>query len=281
MNTKKSAIALAIIGSTLFFSNSVLATVSATTSAETSALVGHRPVDKKDGVTEIKATGVLSPGEKITITDFLYEDKDNDPLDKDETGKTIQWYTKDTAGTKTEITADKGKMSVTIPADAAGKTLVVTYTLKTSTGTPAEAYKITEISLNRTNSGSVTGGGAGGEIGMGAPVITSVSIDVPTTPTEEINGTSVAGTPILGTAIEAKVTCETGTVCTDESFDYKWLKDDGAGNFSEISGETNKTFTPQSNMQGRKFKVEVTPKASAGTFREPTKVVSKKGNPKN
>lgn len=281
MNTRKNAIALAIIGSTLFFSTSVLATVSATTSAETSALVGHRPVDKKEGTTEIKATGVLSPGETVTITEFLYEDKDNDILDKDETGKTIQWYMKDTAGTKTEITSDKGKMFVTIPADAAGKTLIVTYTLKTATGTPAEAYKATEISLNRTNSGSVTGGGAGGEIGIGAPIIKSVSIEVPTTPSDEINGTNVAGTPIVGTAIEAKVTCETGTMCTDDSFDYKWLKDDGAGNFSAITGETNKTFTPESNMQGSKFKVEVTPKTSAGTFRESPKAVSKKGNSRN
>ncbi|MCU6198640.1 hypothetical protein KWI12_17410 [Citrobacter cronae] len=281
MNFKKKAIALAIIGSALFASNSVLAAVVATTSTETSALVGHRPVDKKNGATEIKANGVLGAGETITITEFLYEDKDKDLLDQTETEKTIQWYTKDASGAKTEITAGKGKMNVTIPADATGKSLVVTYTLKTSTGTPAEAFKATEITLNRTNADAITGGGAGGEIGMGSPIIASVSINVPTTPTTEINGTDVAGTPIVGTAIEAQVTCDKGTVCADDSFDYKWLKDDGAGNFSEITGETNKTFTPDTGMQGRKFKVEVTPKASVGTFRESAKPDTKKVNSKN
>lgn len=280
MNFKKNAIALAIIGSALFVSNSVLAAVVTSTSSETSALVGHRPVDKKNGATEIKATGVLGEGETITITEFLYEDKDNDLLDQPETQKTIQWYMKDNAGTKTEITAGKGNMSVTIPAGATGKSLVVTYTLKTSTGMPAEAYKATEITLNRTNADNITGGGANGEIGMGTPIIASVTIDVPTAPTDAINGTAVAGTPIVGTAIEAQVTCDKGTVCSADSFDYKWLKDDGAGNFSAITGETNKTFTPDSSMQGRKFKVEVTPKASVGTFRESAKASSKILNPK-
>lgn len=280
MNFKKTSLALAIMGATLFINYSANAADStpAVTSTETSALVGHRPVDRRDGATEIKATGVLGPGETITITEFLFEDKDSDPLDQTETAKTVQWFTKDTAGNKTEIASGKGKMSVEIPADATGKSLVVTYTLKTSSGTPAEAYKATEISLNRSNADNITGGGVDGEIGMGAPIIASVTINVPTTPTSEINGTNVAGTPIVGTAIEADVTCNKGTVCEADSFDYKWLKDDGAGNFTEITGETSKTFTPTSDMQGRKFKVEVTPKANIGTFAESTKADSKKMN---
>ncbi|MFU1868054.1 ZirU family protein [Citrobacter portucalensis] len=278
MGIKKNSIALAIMGSTLFVSNPVLAAVAATTSTETSALVGHRPVDKKDGATEIKANGVLGPGETITINEFLYEDKDSDKLDQAETAKTVQWFTKDTAGTKTEIVSGKGKMSVVIPADATGKSLVVTYTLKTSTGTPAEAYKTTEITLNRTNADNITGGGSGGEIGMGAPIIANVTIKVPTNPTNEINGTDITGTPIVGMPIEADVKCDKGTVCEADSFDYKWLKDDGAGKFSEITGETSNIFTPTSDMQGRKFKVEVTPKASAGTFADSTKSDPKKLN---
>ncbi|ECA0340824.1 hypothetical protein EIK87_22930 [Salmonella enterica subsp. enterica serovar Richmond] len=278
MSFKKTSIALAIMGSTLFVSNSTLAAAVATTSSETTALVGHRPVDKKDGATEIKANGILSPGETITITEFLYEDKDNDLLDQTETEKTVQWFTKDATGTKTEIASGKGKMSAVIPNDATGKTLVVTYTLKTSTGTPAVAYKATEITLKRTNAENITGGGTGGEIGMGAPIITSVSIKVPTNPTNEVNGTDVVGTPIVGTAIEADVICDKGTVCEADSFDYKWLKDDDAGNFTEITGQNGKTFTPTSDMQGRKFKVEVTPKSDAGTFVESTKAESKKSN---
>ncbi|EBJ8048085.1 hypothetical protein D0P01_24055 [Salmonella enterica] len=278
MSFKKTSIALAIMGTTLFVSNSALAAVAATTSSETSALVGHRPVDKKDGATEIKASGILSPGETITITEFLYEDKDSDLLDQAETQKTVQWFTQDATGTKTEITSAKGNMSVEIPADATAKKLVVTYTLKTSTGIPAEAYKATEITLNSTTADNITGGGTGGEIGMGAPIITSVTIKVPTNPTNEVNGTDVAGTPIVGTAIEADVTCDKGTVCEADSFDYKWLKDDGAGSFAEIAGQNGKTFTPTSDMQGRKFKVEVTPKPDAGTFVESTKGEPKKSN---
>ncbi|ECN9266976.1 hypothetical protein ZL58_23515 [Salmonella enterica subsp. enterica serovar Typhimurium] len=278
MSFKKTSIALAIIGSTLIVNNSALAAVASTTSTETSALVGHRPVDKKDGAIEIKANGVLGPGETITITDFLYEDKDSDLLDQTETQKTVQWFTKDATGAKTEITSGKGNMSVTIPADATGKFLVVTYTLKTSTGTPAEAYKATEITLNRTNTDNITGGGAGGEIGMGTPIITSVTINVPTTPTDEEHGTTVAGTPIVGMAIEAEVTCDKGTVCEADSFDYKWLKDDDAGNFSEITGQNSTTFMPTADMQGRKFKVEVTPKSGVGTFAESTKAESKKSH---
>lgn len=278
MSFKKTSIALAIMGSTLFVNNSALATVTGVTSTETGALVGHRPVDKKDGATEIKANGILSAGETITITEFLYEDKDSDPLDQAETQKTIKWFTKDDAGSKTEITSGNANMSVTIPDDATGKSLVITYTLKTSTGMPAEAYKATEITLNSTTADNITGGGTGGEIGMGSPIITSVSIEVPTSPTEEVNGTDVVGTPIVGKMIEAKVTCEKGTVCEADSFDYKWLKDDGAGNFTEIAGETNKNFMPLSSMQGRKFKVEVTPKPDAGTFVESTKAEPKKSN---
>ena len=179
---------------------------------------------------------------------------------------------------RTQIAGSAGNMTVNIPANAGGKQLVAVYKLKTQTGNPIEAHQNTEVVFTRINAGSVTGGGSNGEIDMGAPIITAVNINLNSQPTDKINGTTVANTPIVGeTVLTAEVVCEAGTLCADDNFDYQWLMDDGKGGaFSEIQNANAKTFTPSHDMQGRKFKVQATPKQSVGTRNKDQQLGAKK-----
>jgi hypothetical protein len=281
MNFRKKALALAILASSATFGSVAAYATTVTSQAETLPAVGHRPVAKVDGDTVIKATGVLTSGGKIKITDFLYEDKNNDALDKVATANMLNWYVQEVndPNQRTLIPHEPGdKLSVTIPSDAGGKQLVAVYKLITKTGNPIEAHRNTEVVFTRINADGVTGGGSNGEIDMGAPIITAVNINLNSQPTDEINGTTVANTPIVGeTVLTAEVVCEAGTLCADDNFDYQWLMDDGKGGaFSEIQNANAKTFTPSHDMQGRKFKVQATPKQGVGTRNKDQQLGAKK-----
>ncbi|MES1770864.1 ZirU family protein [Escherichia coli] len=280
MNFRKKALALAILASSATFGSVAAYATTVTSQAETLPAVGHRPVAKVDGNTVIKATGVLTSGGSITITEFLYEDANKDALDVNATAGTLEWYLQEVnnPNQRTQIAGSAGNMTVNIPANAGGKQLVAVYKLKTQTGNPIEAHQNTEVVFTRINAGSVTGGGSNGEIDMGAPIITAVNINLNSQPTDKINGTTVANTPIVGeTVLTAEVVCEAGTLCADDNFDYQWLMDDGKGGaFSEIQNANAKTFTPSHDMQGRKFKVQATPKQGVGTRNKDQQLGAKK-----
>lgn len=280
MNVRKKALALAILASSATFGSVAAYATTVTSQAETLPAVGHRPVAKVDGNTVIKATGVLTSGGTIRITEFLYEDANKDALDVNATAGTLEWYLQEVnnPNQRTQIAGSAGNMTVNIPANAGGKQLVAVYKLKTQTGNPIEAYQNTEVVFTRINANGVTGGGSNGEIDMGAPVITAVNINLSSQPTDEINGTTVANTPIVGeTVLTAEVVCEAGTLCADDNFDYQWLMDDGNGGaFSEIKNANAKTFTPSHDMQGRKFKVQATPKQGVGTRNKDQQLGAKK-----
>ncbi|WP_340520555.1 ZirU family protein [Escherichia coli] len=280
MNFRKKALALAILASSATFGSVAAYATTVTSQAETLPAVGHRPVAKVDGNTVIKATGVLTSGGSITITEFLYEDANKDALDVNATAGTLEWYLQEVnnPNQRTQIADSAGNMTVNIPANAGGKQLVAVYKLKTQTGNPIEAHQNTEVVFTRINAGSVTGGGSNGEIDMGAPIITAVNINLNSQPTDKINGTTVANTPIVGeTVLTAEVVCEAGTLCADDNFDYQWLMDDGKGGaFSEIQNANAKTFTPSHDMQGRKFKVQATPKQGVGTRNKDQQLGAKK-----
>lgn len=283
MNFKKKALVLAILASSATFGAAAVYATPVTSQTETLPAVGHRPVAKVDGNTVIKATGTLTSGGTIEIKEFLYEDVNNDALDTNETAKTLQWYLQEANNPqqRTPIAGAAGNLTVQIPANAGGKQLVAIYRLKTQTGSPIEAFQDTEVVFTRTNADGVTGGGSQGEIDMGAPIISQVNINLTSNPTDAINGTDVANTPIVGeTLLTAEVVCEAGTMCGDDDFEYQWLMDDGKGGaFSEVPGAEakKKTFTPQHDMQGRKFKVQATPKQGVGTRNTAEKSDVKKG----
>jgi hypothetical protein len=280
MNFRKKALALAILASSATFGSVAAYATTVTSQAETLPAVGHRPVAKVDGNTVIKATGVLTSGGSITITEFLYEDANKDALDVNATAGTLEWYLQEVnnPNQRTQIAGSAGNMTVNIPANAGGKQLVAVYKLQTQTGNPIEAHRNTEVVFTRINAGSVTGGGSNGEIDMGAPIISDVEIILDSKPSDAINGTDVRNTPIVGeTVLTAKVVCEAGTLCADDNFDYQWLMDDGNGGaFSEIQNANAKTFTPSHDMQGRKFKVQATPKQGVGTRNKDQQLGAKK-----
>lgn len=284
MNFKKKALVMAILASSATFGAAAVYANPVTSQAETLPAVGHRPVaavDKNGNV--IKAVGALTSGGIITIKEFFFDDVNKDALDTNETAKTLQWYLQEVNNPqqRTPITNAAGSMEVEIPQNSGGKQLVATYKLKTQTGIPSEAFQDTEVVFSRTNADGVTGGGSQGEIDMGAPIIRDVNIHLESKPTDATNGTGVENTPIVGeTLLTAEVVCEAGTLCRDDDFEYQWLMDDGKGGaFSEISGAEakKKTFTPQHDMQGRKFKVKATPKQGVGTRNTAEKSDVKKG----
>lgn len=283
MNFKKKALVLAILTSSATFGAAAVYATPVTSQTETLPAVGHRPVAKVEGDTVIKATGTLSSGGTIKIDEFLYDDKNKDALDVNATANTLEWFLRDPASKNLTPISPKptNKMEVEIPHNAGGKQLVAKYMLITQTGRPTEAHEYTEIIFTKINAGNVSGGGNQGEIDMGIPIIREVNIHLTSNPTDAIHGTGVANTPIVGeTLLTAEVVCDAGTMCGDDAFEYQWLMDDGNGGaFSEVPGTEakKKTFTPQHDMQGRKFKVQATPKKGVGTRNTAEKSDVKKG----
>ena len=87
---------------------------------------------------------------------------------------------------------------------------------------------------------------------------------------------TISGTPVVGQTLTANPGTWTGT--QPISFSYQWLGCDKNGaNCSPISGATNKTYTLRSGDAGRRLRVRVTAKNTAGSTQAtsvPTAVIS-------
>ncbi|MEB2307513.1 ZirU family protein [Citrobacter braakii] len=279
---------LAVTISATFFSLEASANNNAransATSATTLASVGHRPVATPDGEKDLEVSGKLITGETLTINKFFITDVDGDGegaggkeanLAKTLDGTPgssgvpavsgVKWeLVKD--GNTTALTANADK-SLTIPAEAAGGKIRVTYTVHTATGKPDVANQSTSIILTLANSG-VTEGGADGTI---SARLAGVTIKVNGTPTDELNGITTAGTPIVGSTMEAELTCAVESDCADPEtkYDFQWQMDDAVNptGFTDINhvdypDARSMTYQVRSNQQNKLFQVVVTPQTT-------------------
>jgi hypothetical protein len=75
---------------------------------------------------------------------------------------------------------------------------------------------------------------------------------------------AVSGTPKVGAILTADYTFSSDYNAEDRSI-FRWQQDSGGdGNFTDIAGETSRTFVPTDNNIGNKIRVLVTPKDHAG-----------------
>lgn len=240
------------------------------TSAATLASVGYRPVATPDGGKDLLVSGKLITGETLTINKFFITDADGDgegagnkEANLARTIKDVKWELVK-GGNTTELTANADK-SLTIPAEAAGGQIKVTYKVRTAEGTmPFEANDETGIILTLTNSG-VTDGSNDGTI---SAKLAGVTIRVSGTPTDELNGTTAAGTPIVGSTMVAELTCAVESDCAnpEAKYDFQWQMADFStptifDNLTDTDAITM-TYQVKGNQQNKLFQVVVTPKTT-------------------
>ncbi|MEH5143235.1 ZirU family protein [Enterobacter cloacae] len=244
--------------------------------------VGHRPVATPDGGKDLEVSGKLITGETLTINKFFITDADGDGegvgnkeanLAKTLSGTQppgvkpvpgVKWELVK-GGNTTELPANADK-SLTIPAEAAGGKIKVTYTVHTATGKPDVAHQSTSIILTPANSGDGLEGNADGTV---SAKLAGVTIKVNGTPTNELNGTTTAGTPIVGSTMEAVLDCAVDSDCADPEtqYDFQWQMADftAPGVFEDINkvdypDATSMTYTVKGTQQNKLFQVVVTPK---------------------
>ncbi|EMK7037467.1 hypothetical protein V9U04_004888 [Salmonella enterica subsp. enterica] len=258
----------------------------ATSAPTAEASVGHRPVATPVGGKDLEVSGTLITGDTLTINKFFITDADGngEGTDKKEanlaktlagtpgsSGVTpvpgVKWELVK-GGNTTALTANPDN-SLTIPAEAAGGKIKVTYTVHTATGKPDVAHQSTSIILTPANSGA--GLAPDGNIdGTVSARLAGVTIKVNGTPTNELNGTTTAGTPIVGSTIEAELTCAVASYCAnpETKYDFQWQMADFTTPdvFTDIPDTdpeaTSMTYTVKGDQQNKLFKVVVTPKTT-------------------
>lgn len=248
------------------------------------ASVGHRPVATPDGGKDLEVSGTLITGETLTINKFFITDADGDGegtsgkeanLAKTLAGTPgssgvtpvpgVKWeLVKD--GNTTALTANADN-SLTIPAEAAGGKIKVIYTVHTATGKPDVAHQSTSIILTPANSGA--GLAPGGNIdGTVSAKLTGVTIIVNSSPTEELNGTAIAGTPVVGSTLVADLACAVTSDCADPEtkYNFQWQMADVSTpkDFTNLTDAdaTSMTYTVKGNQQNKLFQVVVIPKTT-------------------
>lgn len=279
---KKTLLAVAI--SATFFSLGASANTNTRANggeaATTLASVGHRPVqENRDSTTakQVTVNGELVTGATLTLSGVAFTDNENDGLSLDkmrDSGEQIKWYLVADAGDAVSGTPAGTGLTFTIPADASGKKIKMVYRIMTVDGSvPDAAFLPSTVLLNTATSGVTAPGGGNtdvdGTISAKLAGVT-IAVDYTTTPsgvapTEELNGTAVAGTPVVGSTLTAELTCAVVSDCADVAtkYDFQWqMADATAGTFANITGATAMTYQVTGTQQDKLFKVLVTPKTT-------------------
>lgn len=238
------------------------------------ASVGHRPVqDNRDSTTaaQVEVTGELTTGATLTLNNVVFTDKERDALDLDKmlaSKDKIKWYlVSSDAEVPSGAPAGQGKEFI-IPADAAGKKIKVVYRIMTVDGSlPDAAFLPSTVLLNTATSG-VTAPGGGNTDGTISAKLAGVTIKVNGTPTDELNGTTTAGTPIVGSTMVAELTCAVASDCADPEtkYNFQWQMADATTPdvFTDLTDAdaTSMTYTVKGTQQNKLFQVVVTPKTT-------------------
>lgn len=237
------------------------------TSATTQASVGHRPVATPNGGKDLEVSGKLITGEKLTINKFFITDADGDGEGADgkesnflKTIANVEWRL--VKGNSEALLATNSK-SLTIPAEAAGGKIKITYKVQTATGTPDTAILPTSVILTPDNSGvEQPNNGTDGTVNA---KLTGIKIQVTNPngdPNDKLNGvpddaSDKASIPVVGGTLTAILTCAVQSDC--DGYNFQWSMGNSAnGPFDEKLG-TGQTHQVMGDQQGKYFSVEVTP----------------------
>lgn len=264
---KKTIIALSVCSA--LFSLNAMANPRANdmVSSATPASVGHRPV-ATTSEKKLEVSGDLTTGSVLSIDNVFFTDVENDALDlsKMNNAEDIKWYlVNNDADTPSGTPAGTGT-SFTIPGDAGSKKIKVVYRIKTATGTPDSAFQPNTVLLTTASSGVGGDGAVDGTISNKLKAVTINVLNETGKPTDELNGTDVAGTPVVGGTLEAVLECAASSAadCDVSKYNFTWQIADAAtpNTFTDLNNthaEPNK-YTVKGTEQNKLFRVHVTPK---------------------
>lgn len=269
MRFKKSILALGICAT--FFSLNTMANTRANdmVSPATSASVGHRPV-ATTSTKKLEVSGDLTTGSILHIDNVIFTDVENDTLDLNKMNNTedIKWYVVNSDSDTPSGTPAGTGTAFTIPGDAGGKKIKVVYRIKTGSGNPDSAFLPSTVLLTTASSGV---GGDSAIDGTISNKLKSVKINILNEsgkPTDELNGTDVAGTPVVGGTLEAILECAASSAadCDVSKYNYTWQIADASApnNFTDLNNthaEPNK-YIVKGTEQNKLFRVNVTPKST-------------------
>ncbi|EBY5610535.1 hypothetical protein P8G36_002966 [Salmonella enterica] len=272
MYFKKSLLALAICASVV--SVEAVANIRANdmASSATPASVGHRPVATTNAK-KIEVSGELTTGSTLQIADVFIEDEDGDPLslDKMNNADDIKWYLVDNEAADPSGTPAATGTAFTIPADAGGKKIKIVYRIKTATGTPDSAFLPATVLLTSASSGVSGDSAADGTISNKLRSVTINVVNESGKPTDELNGTNDASTPVVGGTLEAVLECAATAAaeCEVSNYNFTWQMADAGtpDKFTDLNNtnaEKHK-YIIKGTEQNKLFRVHVTPKTTKAT----------------
>ncbi|TBM09580.1 hypothetical protein EYY86_20475 [Hafnia paralvei] len=275
MKFNYSLISAAIITATLSFPASASVRANDALSSATPASVGHRPVQAENAGKKLSVTGNLTTGSTLEITGIEFSDSENDTLSLDKmvsSSDKIKWYLVDSdTDTPSGAPAAEGK-TFTIPGTASGKKIKVVYRIMTDDKSVPDAAFLPSTVLLTTSTSGV--GGDNATNGTISSKLKSIAIKVNYTttgsgqaPNDDVNGTAVAGTPVVGSTLEAELTCSADAAadCEIAKYDFTWqMKEDGASDdtYADISGQNTYQYTLIGTDQNKIFRVQATPKTT-------------------
>ncbi len=241
-------------------------------SSATPASVGHRPVATTDAK-KIEVTGELTTGSTLQLDNVFFTDKENDPLalNKMNNADDIKWYLVDNEAADPSGTPAATGRTFTIPADAGGKKIKIVYRIKTQTGMPDSAFLPTTVLLTSATSGVGGDSAADGTISNKLRSVTINVVNESGKPTDELNGTNDANTPVVGGTLEAALECATTAAaeCEVSNYNFTWQMADAAtpDTFTDLNNtnaEKHK-YIIKGTEQNKIFRVHVTPKTAKTT----------------
>lgn len=241
-------------------------------SSATPASVGHRPVATTDAK-KIEVTGELTTGSTLQLDNVFFTDKENDPLalNKMNNADDIKWYLVDNEAADPSGTPAATGRTFTIPADAGGKKIKIVYRIKTETGMPDSAFLPTTVLLTSSTSGVGGDSAADGTISNKLRSVTINVVNESGKPTDELNGTNDANTPVVGGTLEAALECATTAAaeCEVSNYNFTWQMADAAtpDTFTDLNNtnaEKHK-YIIKGTEQNKIFRVHVTPKTAKTT----------------
>ncbi|ECG8259820.1 hypothetical protein FO131_12390 [Salmonella bongori] len=272
MYFKRSLLALAICASVISVDVAANPRANDMASSATPASVGHRPVATKEAK-KVQVSGELTTGSALQINNVFIVDDDKDvlSLDKMNNADDIKWYLVDNDAEVPSGTPAATGTSFIIPADAGGKKIKLVYRIKTATGTPDSAFLPETVLLTSTTSGVSGDLAADGTIANKLRSVTINVVNESGKPTDKLNGTNDANTPVVGGTLEAVLECATTAAaeCEVSNYNFTWQMADAGTptaftDLNNTNAEKHK-YIIKGTEQNKLFRVHVTPKTTKVT----------------
>lgn len=183
----------------------------------------------------------------------------------------IKWYLVDNEAADPSGTPAATGTAFTIPADAGGKKIKIVYRIKTATGTPDSAFLPATVLLTSASSGVGGDSAADGTISNKLRSVTINVVNESGKPTDELNGTNDANTPVVGGTLEAVLECAATAAaeCEVSNYNFTWQMADAGtpDKFTDLNNNNAEKhkYIIKGTEQNKLFRVHVTPKTTKAT----------------